>query len=611
MKKFDIILFADVTNYLVPVKGMGPYALATKLREAGYSVKVVDQLHWLLKVKKNELLDFVDKIIGENTLFCGFSCTFMNFVTEKGKAEDLGVRAGITERSRRQIDPRNKILGQFQYRRMSDIDNAIYHELETMETFRYLLDHIKEKHSHVKLVLGGRGPNAEVMWRMNPFDHWIQGLAETAVVKFTKELKDKVELPEIYRFDPEASMHDFHNMAPVFSKDDIVLPGEVLPMEISRGCRFKCKFCGFALIGRDPKADKYIRSEESIYRELKNNYDLFGTTRYFMMCDTVNESMDKLRAMERAINRLGVPIEWVGYLRLELLHAHPEQISLLRDIGIKYAHFGIETLNYESAKAVGKGIPTDRLLRLLEKLKETWGHEVGLHSGFIVGLPHETPETLEHWCKMLLNGEVKLDSWIMKGLKIYKNTTEVPTDGKFYWYNKPKKETYAKTLIPGKDKAAYGAIAKNKEWWYSAPNNPKRVPGTGKRDKFTNITEGSGQKTPLMAMQVHQHDDLFLSEFDRNAEKYGYDRSGEYWKNEHWDAVKCQEYANHWNSVFHRYNKCSYSAWQSMAIMNVMTDWNLIRQQKHGHPGLEKFKKHIKYKSKLFRDEFADKLFNS
>ena len=48
-----------------------------------------------------------------------------------------------------------------------------------------------------------------------------------------------------------------------------------------------------------------------------------------------------------------------------------------------------------------------------------------------------------------------------------------------------------------------------------------------------------------------------------------------------------------------------------MAIMNVMTDWNLIRQQKHGHPDLEKFKKHIKYKSKLFRNEFAKRLFES
>jgi hypothetical protein len=307
-----------------------------------------------------------------------------------------------------------------------------------------------------------------------------------------------------------------------------------------------------------------------------------------MMCDTVNESMDKLRAMERAINRLDFPIEWVGYLRLELLHSHPDQIPLLRDIGIKYAHFGIETLNYESAKAVGKGIPTDRLLRLLEKLKETWGHEVGLHSGFIVGLPHETPETLEHWCNMLMRGEVALDSWIMKGLKIYKNTTEVATPNRSYWYNK----------------------AKKKEWWYSAPNNPKRVPGTGKRDKFTNVTSGSGQKTPLMAMQVHQHDDLFLSEFDRNAEKYGYDRSGEYWKNEHWDAVKCQALANHWNREFHKYHKCSYSAWQSMAIMNVMQDWNLIRQQKHGRPELQKFKDHVRYKSHLFRKKFAKRLFD-
>ena len=580
MKTFDIILFADVTNYLAPVKGMGPYAIATKLRENGYTVKVIDQLNWLLQNRQIELCQYLDRIIGENTLFCGFSCTFMNFVTEKGKAHELGKTTGITERSRRQIDPKNKIIGQFQYRRPSDIDNNIYNELETARAFKELFYYIKEKHPHVKLVLGGRGPNAEVMWKMNEFDHWIQGLAETAVVKFTKELKEGQELPQVYRFDPEASMHDFHNMEPVFSKDDIVMPHEVLPIEISRGCRFKCKFCGFALIGRDPKADKYIRSEESIYQELKNNYELFGTTKYFMMCDTVNESIDKLLAIKNAIKRLGVPIEWVGYLRLELLRAHPEQISLLRDIGIRYAHFGIETLNYESAKAVGKGIPTDRALRLLETCREKWGHEVGMHSGFIVGLPYETEETLNHWAGMLLRGETELDSWMFKGLKIYKNQTEISTADRTYWY--------------------------------SNPNNPNRVEGSGARKKYTHITSGSGTKTPLMAMQVHQHDDIFLSEFDRNAEKYGYDRTGEYWKNEHWSAVTAQRAANLWNSRFFENQCCSLSAWQSFAVTNIVTnDWPLVRRLKHGDEEMMRFKAHVHRKGHNYRKEFADKLFNS
>jgi hypothetical protein len=589
MKTFDIILFADVTNYLAPVKGMGPYALATKLRESGYSVKVIDQLNWILTNRAKLLINYLDKVIGDNTLFCGFSCTFMNFVTEKGEEDELGKTSGVTERSRRQIDPRNK-LGQFQYRRTSDIDNDIYDVLATAKHFTKLFSYLKEKHPHVKLILGGRGPNAEVMWKMNPFDHWIQGLAETAIIKFTKELKEGQLLPDVYRFDPEASMHNFHEMKPVFSKDDIVMPNEVLPMEISRGCRFKCKFCGFALIGRDPKADKYIRSEDSIYQELKNNYDLFGTTKYFMMCDTVNESIDKLKAMKRAIDRLGVPIEWVGYLRLELLSAHPEQISLLRDIGIKFAHFGIETLNYESAKAVGKGIRTEKALRLLETCKEKWGKDVGLHSGFIVGLPHDTIETFEYWASMLVNGETALDSFMFKGLKIYSNQTEISTEDKTYWYSKsnvPKNDTakLIKVLVPGlADRPTpYGRVmeAKEKQGYKGKP------------------------------LQVHQHDDIFLSEFDRNAEKYGYDRTGAYWKSEHWDAVTAQQYANRWNGFAYEKQACTLSAWQSMAATNlIIDDWPLIRRLKHGEDEMQTFKSHLHRRGHEWRKEFTSKLFN-
>ena len=74
--------------------------------------------------------------------------------------------------------------------------------------------------------------------------------------------------------DKFSSNLDFHNIGPVFHVDDLVFQNEVLPFTVSRGCRFKCKFCRYPLLGRKV-TDKYIRREESLYREFKWNYAVF------------------------------------------------------------------------------------------------------------------------------------------------------------------------------------------------------------------------------------------------------------------------------------------------------------------------------------------------
>ena len=51
-----------------------------------------------------------------------------------------------------------------------------------------------------------------------------------------------------------------------------------LPLEVSRGCIFKCAFCSHPFLGK--KSYDYIRSPESLAKEIKRNYELFKTTRY-------------------------------------------------------------------------------------------------------------------------------------------------------------------------------------------------------------------------------------------------------------------------------------------------------------------------------------------
>jgi len=212
----------------------------------------------------------------------------------------------------------------------------------------------------------------------------------------------------------------FKDSAPMFGTDDAITENEVLPLETSRGCRFKCKFCAYPLLGRNPNNLDYIRSHDSLYAELRHNYDTFGTTRYYMLCDTFNESHDKLSVIKKAIDKLGVNIEFSAYIRLDLLNAHPEQIDMLRDMGIKSAFFGIESLYDPAAKSIGKGMGRKKTITMLERLRDEW-NDVHTLGSFIVGLPHDSVQTVTEWSDLINDESFPLDSYKIHGLGMRNN----------------------------------------------------------------------------------------------------------------------------------------------------------------------------------------------
>ena len=111
-----------------------------------------------------------------------------------------------------------------------------------------------------------------------------------------------------------------------------ILKGETLPIEVSRGCIFKCKFCAFPLNGKS-KLD-YLRDPILIKEELQYNYEKYGTTHYFLSDDTFNDSTTKVEQIHKVVTSLPFKIKFTTYLRLDLLHAHQEQISMLEEMGL-------------------------------------------------------------------------------------------------------------------------------------------------------------------------------------------------------------------------------------------------------------------------------------
>ena len=102
---------------------------------------------------------------------------------------------------------------------------------------------------------------------------------------------------------------------------------------------------------------------------------------------------------------------------------------MLRDMGIGAAHFGIESLNYDAAKSIGKGLDPEQVLKTVDKCRDAWGNETVIHGSFIIGLPHDSPEKCDEWTQHLRDASTSLTSVTIKPLAI---SQKIQDENMFY-----------------------------------------------------------------------------------------------------------------------------------------------------------------------------------
>jgi hypothetical protein len=350
-------------------RSIGAYQVASHVRKFGIQSQVIDFID-LFKI--DELEEIITSLISNETLSIGISTTFFSNRETKGKF----------------------------------ISSKRNSNLIISENLRQLLLKIKKKFPKIKIM--GGGANSYLLENDDLFDVVFHGYSEQSVVEWLLELKDKVP-KRIYLqknkqiiIDGKLGKFDINKLDHRWDKKDFVLEGETLPIEISRGCIFKCNFCSYPLNGK--KKFDYLRDPELIKDELIYNYENFGTTNYFFTDDTFNDSTLKLELLHKAITSLPFKIKFVTYLRLDLLNAHKEQIPLLKEMGLGSSFFGIETLNHESGKCIGKGMnPETAKSFLLDLYYNHWNEEIPFTCSFIIGLPGENLESINQTYSWLTN----------------------------------------------------------------------------------------------------------------------------------------------------------------------------------------------------------------
>ena len=364
-EKYEVKTIASNNKYTFWSRYMGPYAVASSVHEncPDWEVIVID---WFTKI--DNFHEYISKFIDEDTIYIGLSTTFL-------------------------VNTMNP--------RVQDFNLWFTRHRELLEWF----DGIKKINPDIEFILGGAitdlfykihfitRPEAKMPIAFEKHINYVfNGYAEDTFIEFLNGELDpkKVKEKNGIFFINETKMASTgakllkgnyqHNMA--------IKAGEWVPLEISKGCRFGCKFCFYDTRGTQ------IKGADCLREELMYNYENFGVTGYMLTDDTVNDSTEKIDMMHSVIKSLPFKMEWISYCRPDMFHKFPEMWPKMIDMGCRGVFLGVETLDHTAGKLAGKGLDPEKIKGIINWMREEAQDEVFILASMIIGLPGETMESL-------------------------------------------------------------------------------------------------------------------------------------------------------------------------------------------------------------------------
>jgi hypothetical protein len=288
----------------------------------------------------------------------------------------------------------------------------VFHTWE--DRFHEVFSWIRSTHPNIKIIVGGQATEICPI----EADYYVNGYGEHAIVNVLNHIlgnsTEKLRYTLHRKGKLVRAMHDYpayplSNFDPtiVYEDRDFINPKETLVIETARGCKFKCSYCTYPILG--VKGD-VSRSAEGYTDNLQSLYDKWGVTNFQLADETFNDATQKIEKFANATAKLSFQPNLTGFIRADLLVSKKEDWPLLRGMGFWSHWYGVESFNWESAKSIGKGMHPDKIKQGLldaKKYFQSTGHYKGTTS-MIVGLPGETEETVRNawaWFKENWKGQ--------------------------------------------------------------------------------------------------------------------------------------------------------------------------------------------------------------
>lgn len=354
-------------NWSGMARYIGPYKVAHWIRKHGYECQVVD---FISRYSFEELYNITKKFITKDTKVLGISTTFL-----------CGITHPWPDGSQKRF-PFNVIQ---------------------------VLKSLKQEYTNLKFILGGYGSDgvddfgifdASInSYTSSPEDIFLEYLEHYTrgtplpIGKLINSFTENSIKPRMLYDTARNKVYDIEKDDFRFTKQDVILYGETLPLDVSRGCIFSCTFCSYAHLGK--KKMDYIRSMSLLKEELLYNYNVFGTTKYVIVDDTFNDTEWKLKEFLKVTESLPFKITYSAYLRVDLIDRFNDMAYLLKESGLWGAFHGLESMHPYASKLLGKAWSGKKAKEFIPKLyHDMWESKIPQQMNFIIGLPKETKQDL-------------------------------------------------------------------------------------------------------------------------------------------------------------------------------------------------------------------------
>lgn len=289
------------------------------------------------------------------------------------------------------------IAGYYQYQKLKAISAAV---------------NSSKNRGNFKYVVGGHGPSPEPKFflRKTLADIAVLGEGDETIVDLLSNLGelDKV-LGIAYRDGFDIAINDRRPL--IEDVDSIAMPAyDLFPMEhyrlflrpnskptdfaipvlSARGCKFKCNFCYRMDKGYRPRSPKSILGEISYLQE---NY---GITYIDFSDELLMASVDRATELCKAFLEHPKPFRWCCNGRLNF--ATKNVLDLMKCSGCVFINYGVESLDNNVLKRMGKALTKDIIIRGVEATLDS-GISPGLN--IIFGSYGDNEETLDESVKFL------------------------------------------------------------------------------------------------------------------------------------------------------------------------------------------------------------------
>jgi hypothetical protein len=322
-------------------RNLGPYRIAHWLRSKDWDVEVIDYaMHWSLE----ELQELVESRVTKDTKFFGFSFLFGEWT-------------------------------------------------DTIETFAIWL---KVTYPNIPIISGsGALPTKQItvdyhVWGFGEFalDHLLMYLFSNGQEPIHK-ISHGVKYIDATLY-PAYPLQDY---SIIYEDRDFIQPWEFLGIETGRGCKFKCTFCNFTILG---VKEDHSTSAESFERQLKDNWERWGVKNYLIAEETFNDRPDKIAKFAKVVSGLDFDPWFSAFIRLDLLLTRKDERQMLKDMNVLGQFYGVESFNLATAKAVRKGMAPEKIKEGLLSVKEFFndGNKYRGTVSLIMGAPYESKESL-------------------------------------------------------------------------------------------------------------------------------------------------------------------------------------------------------------------------